>query len=213
MNIISTELPDVYIIEPHVYRDERGYFFETLNVEKHQEKIGAFNIVQSNQPKSKRSVIRGLYQKPPFTQAKIVSVVKGSVLDVIVDIRTDFPTFGQWMSVLLDSTNKLRLYVPRGFAHGFITLLKDAIFQYIVDNAYAPKYEAGIRFDGKTLKIDWKLRARMTVNQKNKLLSTFRESVFNTKAEYNYNSIQIQHKDDNIKRSWGNICTIRIEAN
>jgi len=202
MNTISTELPDVYIIEPHVHRDERGYFFETFNLEKLQEKIGAFNIVQSNQSKSKRGVIRGLhYQKPPFTQAKIVYVVKGSVLDVIVDIRTDSPTFGQSMSVLLDGTNKLRLYVPKGFAHGFITLSKDAILQYIVDSPYAPNYEAGIRFDDKTLKIDWKLRARMIVNQKDKLLSTFREGTFYTKAEYNYNPIQLHnYGHENIKR-------------
>ena len=185
MSIRPADIPDVFIIEPHVYRDERGYFFETFNTEKFKETIGDFVVVQENQSKSKRGVIRGLhYQKPPFTQAKIVSVVKGMVLDVVVDIRTDSPTFGQWMSIILDGTNKLQLYIPRGFAHGFVTFSKDAIFQYKVDNIYAPNYDAGIRFDDKTLNIRWKMRAGLTVSQKDKMLPRFNECEFCTTKEY-----------------------------
>jgi dTDP-4-dehydrorhamnose 3,5-epimerase len=202
MNILRTSIPDVFILEPHIYRDERGYFFETFNKEEIKSNIEAFNIVQENQSKSKRGVIRGLhYQKPPFTQGKIVQVIKGMVLDVIVDIRTDSPTFGQWMSVMLDGTAKLQLFVPRGFAHGFITLSKDAIFQYKVDNSYAPNFECGIRFDDKTLNIDWKMKSRLIVNQKDRMLPSFKDGTFYKKAEYNYEPIQIQYKDENIKRS------------
>jgi dTDP-4-dehydrorhamnose 3,5-epimerase len=201
MNIQPTELPDVYIIEPQVYRDERGYFFETFNLDRLQSVIGVFNITQSNQSKSKAGVIRGLhFQKPPFTQAKLVHVIKGAVLDVIVDIRTDSPTFGQHMSVVLDGQNKTQLFIPRGFAHGFITLTKDALFQYIIDNQYAPNFESGIRFDDETLKIGWKKnntywlkKSGIIVGEKDKKLPTFSESSFNTKAEYNYNPIALQY--------------------
>lgn len=200
MNKIPTIFPDVFILEQHLYRDERGYFFEMFNLEQFTKEIAAFPVVQENQSKSKKGVIRGLhYQKPPFTQGKIVSVVKGMVLDVIVDIRTDSPTFGQHLSIILDGTNKLSLYVPRGFAHGFITLSKDAIFQYKVDNPYAPTYDAGIRFDDKTLNIDWKMKARLIVNQKDKMLPAFKECIFYTAKEYNYNPIRIQYKDENIR--------------
>ena len=169
MNIKTTELPDVLIIESQVYRDSRGYFLETFNFENFQDAVGEFNIMQANQSKSKRGVIRGLhFQKPPFTQAKLVQVIKGDILDVIVDIRTDSPTFGQHMSIELNGTNKTKLYIPRGFAHGFITLSKDAIFSYYVDSLYAPSYESGIRFDDKTLNIDWKMKRNLIVNDKDR---------------------------------------------
>lgn len=189
MNIIETDFPDVYIIEPNVFRDERGYFFETFNSKSLQEVIGSFGVVQSNQSKSKCGVIRGLhYQKPPFTQAKLVQVIKGEVLDVIVDIRTDSPTFGQYLSVILNGTNKKQLFVPKGFAHGFITLSKDAIFQYYVDNEYAPNFDSGVVFDDKHLNINWE-KSRKIINQKDRKLKTFDENIFYTKAEYNYNPI------------------------
>lgn len=185
MNIRTIEIPDVFIIEQHLYRDERGYFFETFNLEKVNKKIGVFPIIQENQSKSKRGVIRGLhYQRPPFSQGKIVSVVKGMILDVIVDIRTNSPTFGQHYSIILNGTNKLQLFVPRGFAHGFITLTKDAIVQYKVDNQYAPTHEAGIRFDDRTLNIDWKMKYRHIVSQKDRMLPFFKECIFYKKSEY-----------------------------
>lgn len=201
MNIIPTELSDVYIIEPHIYRDERGYFFETFNLDRLQSVTGTFNVVQSNQSKSKAGVIRGLhFQKPPFTQAKLVQVIKGAVLDVVVDIRTDSPTFSQYISVVLDGSDKKQLFIPRGFAHGFITLTKDALFQYIVDNSYAPNFESGIRFDDETLNIGWKKnntywlkRSGIFVNDKDKALPSFKDNTFNTKTEYNYNPIALQY--------------------
>lgn len=188
MNVMAANIPDVLIIVPHIYRDDRGYFFETFNIEKLEKHIGKFNVIQENQSKSYRGVVRGLhFQKPPYNQAKIVSVVKGMVLDVVVDIRADSSTFGEWTSVILDGTNKLSLFIPRGFAHGFVTLSKDAIFQYKVDNYYAPNHEAGIKFDDKVLNIDWKMKARLMVSQKDKILPIFNQCEFYKKGEYHEN--------------------------
>lgn len=185
MNIITTEFPDVCIFEPDVYRDNRGYFFETYNLGKFTKIIGNFEIKQSNQSKSKCGVVRGLhFQKPPYTQAKIVEVIKGKVLDVIVDIRTDSPMFGKYYSTILSGSNKKILYVPRGFAHGFITLTKEAIFQYYVDNDYSPKHEAGIIYNDKDLNIDWLKKYKIIVSDKDKQLKQFNEQTFFTKAEY-----------------------------
>ena len=185
MRFEKTEIPDVYIIHPTIYRDQRGYFFEIFNT-----KDEVFHIVQENQSKSKYGVIRGLhYQKPPFNQAKIVSVVKGEVLDVIVDIRTDSPTFGKHFSIILNGTNKLQLFVPRGFAHGFVTLSKDAIFQYKVDNFYASNLDAGIRFDDKILNIDWKIKRKLNISERDMKLPFFNECTFYTTEEYSHNPI------------------------
>jgi len=191
MPIVKFELPDTYMIEPKVFRDNRGYFFEVCNFAKIQEVTGMRDLVQSNQSKSKKGVIRGLhFQKPPYTQAKLVSVVKGKVLDIIADIRIDSPTFGQWSAILLDGTDKRQLFVPRGFAHGFITLTKDAIFQYYVDNIYSPEHETGIRFDDKVLNIDWIMKHKLIVSDKDRALPLFNQHVFNTKMEYLQNPIK-----------------------
>ena len=185
MKIISTEFPDVYIFEPDVYRDTRGYFYEKFNSKKLKDTIEDFQIIQGNQSKSKRGVIRGLhFQKPPYAQAKIVEVTKGFVLDIIVDIRTDSPTFGQYLSIELSGTNKKILFVPRGFAHGFITLSNNALFQYYVDNYYSPNHEGGIKFDDTYLNIDWKLKKHLIVSEKDRKLSGFKEQSFFTKAEF-----------------------------
>jgi dTDP-4-dehydrorhamnose 3,5-epimerase len=190
MTIVKGELPDVYIAQPTVFRDSRGYFFESMNFEKIQEKTGMRDIIQINQSKSKKGVIRGLhFQKPPYTQTKLVQVIKGKVCDIIVDIRIDSPTFGQWTGMILDGTDKMQLFVPRGFAHGFITLTKDAIFQYVVDNVYAPEYDSGIRFDDKVLNIDWIMKYKLIVSDKDRALPIFNQHVFNTKAEYLQNPI------------------------
>ena len=191
MNIVKGELPDVYIAQPTLFRDSRGYFFESMNFEEIQEKTGMRDIIQVNQSKSKKGVIRGLhFQKPPYTQAKLVQVVKGKVCDIIVDIRTDSPTFGQWTGMILDGTDKMQLFIPRGFAHGFITLSKDAIFQYIVDNVYAPEFDSGIRFDDKVLNIDWIMKYKLIVSDKDKALPVFNQHTFNTKMEYLQNPIK-----------------------
>ena len=165
----------VFVIEPNVFRDRRGYFYEMFRADTFRKTIGDFNVVQENQSKSKRGVLRGLhFQKPPYTQAKLVQVVKGMVLDVIVDIRTDSPTYGQHFSIMLDGLNKKQLFVPRGFAHGFITLSKNAIFQYKVDNDYAPDYEDGIIYDDHDLDIDWRAKYDIFVNDKDMTLMKFK---------------------------------------
>jgi dTDP-4-dehydrorhamnose 3,5-epimerase len=194
MNIIPLGLQDALIIENDIYYDERGYFTETFNFEKLIDIIGEFNIMQANQSKSKQGVIRGLhYQIPPMSQAKLVHVIKGEVLDVIVDLRKDSSTFGQHASIILNGTNKNRLFVPKGFAHGFITLSKDAILQYYVDGLYAPNFESGIKFDDKTLNIDWRKKRNIIVSEKDQKLKSFDELEFYTKAEFNYKGIMLHY--------------------
>jgi len=158
MKFIETKIPDLIIIEPTVFGDKRGYFFESFKKEEFEKEIGKINFVQENESKSSRGVLRGLhFQRPPFTQAKLVRAVVGEVLDVAVDIRTDSSTFGQHVAVLLSADNKRQFFVPRGFAHGFIVLSDSAIFQYKVDNVYAPDYDDGIIYNDPDLNIDWKL--------------------------------------------------------
>jgi dTDP-4-dehydrorhamnose 3,5-epimerase len=152
-------IPDVVLIEPTVHGDNRGYFVETFRQDLFEEAVGyQVNFIQDNESKSTKGVLRGLhYQLPPYTQAKLARVIEGSVLDVAVDIRKSSPTFGQHVTVELTSENKHQLFVPHGFAHGFVVLSDSAIFAYKVDNYYAPKYDRGIAFDDKELAIDWKL--------------------------------------------------------
>ena len=186
----SLKLDGVYVIEPNVFRDRRGYFYEMFKADTFRDEIGKFYVVQENQSKSKRGVLRGLhFQKPPYTQAKLVQVVKGMVLDVIVDIRKDSPTFGQHMSIMLDGLNKKQLFIPRGFAHGFITLSKTAIFQYKVDNDYSPESEDGIIYDDPDLDIDWRAQYQIFVNEKDMVLKKFRNGEFFNENEYLRNKV------------------------
>lgn len=158
MKFIKTAIPDVYIIEPTIFGDDRGYFFESFNLEKFEENIYPIKFVQDNESKSSRGVLRGLhFQKPPFTQAKLVRCIEGEVLDVAVDIRRGSPNYGKYVAVKLTGENKKQLYVPRGFAHGFAVLSETAVFAYKVDNTYAPKYDGGIIWNDETLEIDWNL--------------------------------------------------------
>jgi dTDP-4-dehydrorhamnose 3,5-epimerase len=162
MKFIKTEIPDVYIIEPSVFGDNRGYFLESYNQKKFEEVVGKTSFVQDNESKSSKGVLRGLhFQKPPFEQAKLVRVVEGEVLDVAVDIRKNSKTYGKHVSVLLSGENKRQLFVPRGFAHGFLVLSNSATFAYKVDNTYAPEFDAGIRWDDKQLNIQWGLEDSM----------------------------------------------------
>ena len=158
MNIIKTELPGVLIIEPKVFGDSRGYFFESWN----QTAYGAAGItnkwVQDNESKSCHGVLRGLhYQAAPYTQAKIVRAFTGTVLDVVVDIRKGSPAYGKHIAVELSGENKRQLYIPRGFAHGFVVLSDEAVFAYKCDNVYMPASERGIMFDDPDLAIDWRI--------------------------------------------------------
>ena len=156
MNFIETAIKGVYIIEPKVFNDARGYFCETWKKEEFEANIGKVDFIQDNESKSSYGVLRGLhYQKGSFSQAKLVRVIKGKVLDVAVDIRRHSPTFGQHVMAELSEDNKRQLFIPKGFAHGFLVLSEEAIFTYKVDNVYAPQAEAGIRWNDPQLKIDW----------------------------------------------------------
>jgi len=152
-------IADVILIEPIVHGDDRGYFVETFRQDLFEEVLGyQVNFVQDNESKSTKGVLRGLhYQLPPYAQAKLVRVIEGSVLDVAVDIRKSSPTFGQHVAVELTAENKHQLFVPHGFAHGFVVLSDSATFIYKVDNYYAPKYDRGVAFDDKELSIGWQL--------------------------------------------------------
>lgn len=158
MEIIPTAIDGVVIIEPKVFGDARGYFFESFSQREFSEKVMDTVFVQDNESKSRYGVVRGLhFQKPPYEQAKLVRVVKGKVLDVVVDIRKGSPTYGRYFSTVLSDENKRQLFVPRGFAHGYSTLSDEAIFQYKCDNYYAPEYEGAILWDDPQLSIDWQL--------------------------------------------------------
>ena len=158
MEVVKTLIEGVVIIEPRLFKDDRGYFFESFNQREFEEKVCKTTFVQDNESKSKYGVLRGLhYQLPPYTQAKLVRVVKGRVLDVAVDIRKGSPTFGKYVAVELSEENKLQFFLPKGFAHGFAVLSEEAIFQYKCDEYYAPDYEGAICFDDPDLGIDWRL--------------------------------------------------------
>ena len=160
MNVIKTEIPDVVIIEPKVFGDSRGYFFESWNKRDFEEAIGPVDWVQDNESKSSYGVVRGLhFQKGDKAQAKLVRVVEGRVLDVAVDIRPGSPTFGKHVAVELSGENHRQVFIPRGFAHGFAVLSKEAVFQYKCDNLYAPEAEGTIAWNDPALGIDWKIPA------------------------------------------------------
>ena len=159
MKFIKTEISDVYIIEPSVFGDNRGYFLESFNLEKFEENIFPIKFVQDNESKSSKGVLRGLhFQKPPFNQAKLVRCIEGKVIDVAVDIRRGSPTYGKHVSIELSGENKRQLFVPRGFAHGFLVLSDTATFAYKVDNTYAPEFDAGIRWNDNELNIQWNIK-------------------------------------------------------
>ena len=158
MEVIKPAIEGVVIIEPRIFKDARGYFFESFSQKEFNEKVMPINFVQDNESMSSYGVMRGLhYQKMPYTQSKLVRCVKGAVLDVAVDIRKGSPTFGQHVAVELTEENHRQLFVPRGFAHGFAVLSETAIFQYKCDNFYAPQADAGIQLMDEELRIDWRI--------------------------------------------------------
>ena len=158
MDVIRTEIDGVVIIEPKIFGDARGYFFESFSQREFEEKVRKINFVQDNESMSSYGVMRGLhFQRPPFTQSKLVRCVKGAVLDVAVDIRKGSPTYGQHVAVELTEDNHRQFFVPRGFAHGFAVLSETAIFQYKCDNFYAPQADDGISIKDESFGIDWKI--------------------------------------------------------
>lgn len=160
MEYKETEIKGVYIIEPRVFNDARGYFFEAWKQAEFNEKVGPVEFVQDNESKSSKGVLRGLhFQKGDASQAKLVRVIKGRVLDVAVDCRRSSPTFGKYVMAELSDENKRQLFIPRGFAHGFLVLSDEAVFTYKVDNPYAPQADGGIRWDDPDLNIQWPVKA------------------------------------------------------
>jgi len=177
MNIIPTTIPDVKIIEPRVFEDARGYFFESFSQKLFNEKVSDTVFVQDNESRSTYGVLRGLhFQRPPMAQAKLVRVVEGSVLDVAVDIRSYSPTFGQHVSVELSADNKRQLFIPRGFAHGFVVLSPTVVFQYKCDNYYSPAHDGGIAWNDPDLNIDWQVAVEdVVLSEKDMKNIAFRE--------------------------------------
>lgn len=156
MEVIRTEIPDVLLIKPAVYRDERGYFFESFHTKRYREAGIPFDFVQDNESKSQKNVLRGLHlQKPPHTQGKLIRVIKGSVFDVVVDVRKNSPYYGKWVSTILTEDNKFMFWVPPGFAHGFLTLSDETIFYYKCTEFYNKESEMSIRWNDPVLAIDW----------------------------------------------------------
>ena len=177
MKFVNTPIEGLVIIEPTVFEDDRGCFSESYNKKKFEKAIGNVSFVQDNESKSSRGVLRGLhFQKPPYAQAKLVRCIKGKVLDVAVDIRDGSETFGQHVTVELTGENKKQVFIPRGFAHGFLVLSESAIFAYKVDNSYAPTHDAGIRWDDSLLNIQWGVsESEVLVSEKDAKLPFFSE--------------------------------------
>lgn len=164
MEVIKTAIDGLVIIEPKVFQDARGYFFESFSQREFEEKVRKINFVQDNESMSSYGVMRGLhFQRPPYTQSKLVRCVKGRVLDVAVDIRKSSPTYGQHVAVELSEDNHRQFFVPRGFAHGFAVLSETAIFQYKCDNFYAPQADGGISIKDDSLGIDWQIPTKNAI--------------------------------------------------
>jgi dTDP-4-dehydrorhamnose 3,5-epimerase len=171
MIVKRTKLNDVLILEPKIFGDGRGYFFESFNYQKFIKSVQDISFVQDNESCSRRGVLRGLhYQLPPYAQAKLVRVIRGSVLDVAVDIRKDSPTFGKHVTIELNSKDKHQIFVPHGVAHGFLVLEDDTIFSYKVDNYYAPDFERGISYKDPKLGIQWPEIDEILLSEKDKNL-------------------------------------------
>lgn len=169
MNIVETKIPGLLIIEPKVFGDERGFFIETYNEPRYKEMGIDGDFIQDNLSQSKKGVLRGLhYQAPPFAQGKLVTVLKGAVLDVAVDIRFGSPTFGQYVAVELSAENKKQFWIPAGFAHGFVTLEDDTLFAYKCTNVYSPEHDRGVKWDDPAIGIEWPAVGELVISDKDK---------------------------------------------
>ena len=179
MNLIKTKLDGLVVLKPTVFKDNRGYFMESYNQKNINKLLGNVNFVQDNESESSRGVLRGLhFQKQPYTQAKLVRCLKGGVLDVALDLRKDSKTYGIFETISLTEVNKKQLFIPKGFAHGFIVLSKSAIFSYKVDNYYNSDSESGVLWSDLDLNIDWKInKNEIIVSEKDKNLPTFNEII------------------------------------
>lgn len=182
MKLIETKIKDLFILEPRIFEDDRGYFFESYNKKMLENLIDEeYNFIQNNESKSSYGVVRGLhYQLAPYSQAKLVRVLKGRVYDVAVDMRKNSPNFGEWVGVELSSDNKRQFLIPKGFAHGFSVLSENATFTYKCDEYYHPEAEAGIFYNDPKLGIDWKINKEdIILSEKDKLLPDFENAEIN----------------------------------
>lgn len=178
MEVIKTDIEGVVIIEPRIFKDDRGYFYESFSQREFEEKVCRTTFVQDNQSKSSYGVLRGLhFQKPPYCQSKLVRCIKGAVLDVAVDIRKGSPTFGKHVAVELTEENHRQFFVPRGFAHGFAVLSEEAVFQYKCDNFYCKESEGAVAWNDPELAIDWRIPAeKVLLSEKDKLNKNIAEA-------------------------------------
>jgi dTDP-4-dehydrorhamnose 3,5-epimerase len=181
MNIVETYIPDLLVIEPKIFEDQRGYFFESYSEEIYRKNGINTKFVQDNESKSSYGVLRGLhYQLAPYAQTKLVRVVEGEVFDVAVDLRKNSPTFGKWYGIVLSAENKKQFYIPQGFAHGFAVLSPTAVFSYKCDNYYNPQSERGILYNDAKLGIDWKIDlSEAIVSPKDKVHPDFEHAEIN----------------------------------
>ena len=188
MEVIKTEIEGVVIIEPRIFKDDRGYFYESFSQREFEEKVCRTTFVQDNQSKSSYGVLRGLhFQKPPYCQSKLVRCIKGAVLDVAVDIRKGSPTFGKYVAVELTEDNHRQFFVPRGFAHGFAVLSDEAVFQYKCDNFYNKESEGSVAWNDPQLAIDWRIPAdKVLLSDKDKLS----KNIANADYLFDYNEKQ-----------------------
>ena len=187
MEVIKTNIEGVVIIEPRIFKDERGYFFESFSQKEFDEKVMPIKFVQDNESMSSYGVMRGLhFQRPPYTQSKLVRCVKGAVLDVAVDIRKGSPTYGQHVAVELTEDNHRQFFVPSGFAHGFAVLSETAVFQYKCDNFYAPEADGGIQLRDDSLEIDWRIPTDNAILSPKDLKHVFLKD-FDSPFDYNVN--------------------------
>lgn len=178
MNFIETDIQGVWIIEPKVFGDSRGYFMEAYRESEFRKHIGEIRFIQDNESSSTQGVLRGIhYQMEPFAQSKLVRVIQGVVLDVAVDIRRNSPAFGKYVAVELSGENKRQLFMPKGFAHGFYVKSETAIFTYKVDAPYAPDYERAIRFDDPDIGVEWGITGEVKVSDKDRIAPLLREQL------------------------------------
>mgnify|MGYP003989412803 CR=1 FL=1 len=183
MKILKTSIKDLVVIEPEIFYDSRGYFFESYNQNLFIKKLGDFKFIQDNESKSPKGVLRGFhFQKPPFEQAKLVRCIQGEVLDIALDLRKNSTTYGKYEKVLLSGENKKQFFIPRGFAHAFLVLSENAIFSYKVDNVYAPQSESGVMWNDPSLLIDWTIdESKLIISDKDKSL----DLLTNIKSPFN----------------------------
>ncbi len=175
-------IPGVWLLEPKILKDERGYFMESFKQTEFESHIGSVNFIQENESLSSRGVLRGLhYQLAPYSQAKLVRVIQGEVLDVAVDLRIGSPTFGKYVAILLSGENKKQLFIPQGFAHGFKVLSEKALFQYKVDNPYKPDLETGVLYNDPMIGVDWEINEsdKIILSEKDKQLPLLSEAKLN----------------------------------